>query len=318
MPDALPSGRPCSRGLMSRMRWCGVCGLVLLVFPAGAAASVSPLSATLETGDFSQFNMGAQTAGSGASVSVDTSRAYGGLHSARASYAGGGANNYARGVESVNWNDGDDVWYGEAVYLPVGFKSAMQGEVDLMRWDNYSLNNSSDDWGGVVIYGGDKRARLMRFNSAGDTAVLVGPFNIAEGQWNWIEVNQIFSQHNGQAYSAMYLNGQLVGISTTANKYSLGITRIRYGLVAISESAQTNPLSLWFDDAYLGTSEHGPLGSPTSIGGVAASVSNALHGETLSVRGWASRLGRAERLRRRAREVRCRRHRHIRQRHRCR
>src|SRR5205823_2031793 len=82
MFHALLSGRLSARGFVCRLRWWVVCGLVLLVFPAGAAASVSPLSATLETGDFSQFNMGAQTAGSGASVSVDTSRAYGGVHSA--------------------------------------------------------------------------------------------------------------------------------------------------------------------------------------------------------------------------------------------
>src|SRR5207249_2246029 len=84
MPPILSLRGLLTRALVCRLRWWVVCGLVLLVFPAGAAASVSPLSATLETGDFGQFNMGAQTAGSGASVSVDTSRSYEGTHSALA------------------------------------------------------------------------------------------------------------------------------------------------------------------------------------------------------------------------------------------
>ncbi len=108
-------------------------GAAVASFPGAASAAVTPMSANLETSDFSQFNLGGQTSGSNASLAVDNSTAYDGTHSGKAYYPGGGSNAYARGVESVNWNDGDDVWYGEAVYLPVGFKSAMQGEVDLMR-----------------------------------------------------------------------------------------------------------------------------------------------------------------------------------------
>jgi hypothetical protein len=37
---------------------------------------------------------------------------------------------------------------------------------------------------------------------------------------------------------------------------------MRYGLVAISQGAQTNPLELWFDRAYMGTTELGPLSAP--------------------------------------------------------
>lgn len=220
------------------------------------------LLATMETGDFSQFNMGTQTQNSGASISVDTSRAYEGTRSAKAAYYGGGGNNYARGLESINWSDGTDVWYGEAVYLPAGFKNAMQGEVDLMRWDNYSLSNTSQDWGGIVIYGSDKMARLMRFNAQGDHATLIGPFNLQEGQWNWVEVHQKLSQYNGQALSELYINGSKIGSSTVANKYSRDITRIRYGLVAVASGSQINPLTLWFDRAYYGSSQLGPYNSP--------------------------------------------------------
>jgi hypothetical protein len=230
--------------------------VLFVAVPATASATVSPLLTDFGTSSsLNQFNMGAQTSGANARIALDSTRAYNSGYAAKASYAGGGTNGYARGVQSVDWNDGTHVWYGEAVYLPTGFKAAMQGQVDLMRWDNYSLANVSDDWGGISIWHSDKLARLLLFNAAGDTATLVGPFNIPEGRWNWIEVHQIFSSHSGSAYSAVYLNGSLVGTSTLANKYALGITRIRFGLVAIAENSQTNPLSLWFDRAYIGTSQ---------------------------------------------------------------
>jgi Polysaccharide lyase len=239
-----------------------VCAMALLAFPAAANATVSPMLATLETGDFTQFNYGAQTQDSGASITTDTSKSYDGTRSAHASYAGGGGNNYARGVESVQWNDGDDVWYGEAVYLPVGFKASMQGQVDLFRWDDWpsTYQNGGPDpcgtLGGLVMWGSDKQARFVNdhYTGCGGESTLVGPFNIPEGQWVWFDVHQVFSESDGSALTQLYMNGKLVGSSTAANKTaSYPIQRIRFGLVAIASGAQTNPLDLWFDRAYVGT-----------------------------------------------------------------
>jgi hypothetical protein len=222
------------------------CGLAVLALPAAAGARVVAFSANFGIGGFSQFNLGGQTSGSNASLSLDPRRGFAGGRSARAHYHGSGSNAYARGVEAVHWNNGDNVWYGEAVYLPPGFKSAMQGEVDLMRWDNYSLEQRSLDWGGIVIYGHDKRARLLRFDVYGDVTTLVGPFDIAEGRWTWIEVHERFSDRRGQALSEVFLDGRRIGSSSAPNKYRHPITRIRFGLVAISENAQVRPLTLWF------------------------------------------------------------------------
>src|SRR5437879_3975817 len=72
----------------------------------------------------------------GGTLDVDTQPAYGsGTFGAHATYFGGNAEGYARGVYHVAWGDGDDVWYDAAFYLPVGFKEAQSGRVDLMAWD---------------------------------------------------------------------------------------------------------------------------------------------------------------------------------------
>jgi hypothetical protein len=241
------------------------CVLAALAFPVAAGATVSGLSANLETGDFSQFNMGAQTARSGASISIDTRKSYDGSHSAHASYADRGANNFARGVEAVSWNDGADVWFGEAIYLSVGFKAAMQGQVALVRWDDWPSYASGVDpcgtLGGLVIFGSDKRARFVNNSYACPalTKELVGSFNIPEGQWVWFDIHMHFSEKDGSALTRVYMNGAPVGSSKLANKGPYPIRRVRYGIVAIASGAQMNPLSLWFDRAYVAASQLHPL-----------------------------------------------------------
>jgi hypothetical protein len=233
-------------------------------------AAVSTVQANLETGDFSQFNMGSQS--SNASITNVTDNAYDGTHSGKAVYNGGTQNAYARALQSINWNDGDDVWFGEAVYLPAGYKNAMQGQTDLLRWDNYpsydpanaNRTDTCGTLGGLVIWGSDKKARFVNDHYTCNLGeeVLVGPFDIPEGQWVWFDVHQKLSQTNGAALTEVFMNGSRIGASTARNKTSATpIERIRFGLVAISAGSQTNPLSLWFDRAYIGSSQLGPLQS---------------------------------------------------------
>ncbi|MBS1868213.1 MAG: hypothetical protein JSS99_00965 [Actinobacteria bacterium] len=234
--------------------------LALAALASGAGASVVSQSASMDGGKlsgFSQLNTLAST------LAVDSSRAYDGTYSAKASYLGGADNAYSRGLWNVNWVTGDDVWYSAAYYLPVGFKSAMQGEVDLLRWDNWLSHPSDTDWGGVVIYGGDKQARLMRFNMKGSSTVLVGPFDVPEGRWFTLEVHQRLSGSAGAALSELYLDGTLVGRSTAANTYGRTIERLRTGLVADGGAKQTKPLTLWFDRARIST-------GPTTLAGAAS------------------------------------------------
>jgi hypothetical protein len=222
--------------------------------PAVASADVSPLAATLEGGfgEFSQTNVETGT------LSLSTDRAYDGTTSAFAAYDGGGENGYSRGIWNVNWQDGEDVWFGGAYYLPTGFVSNVQGQVDLVRWDNWVSHPNDTDWGGVSIYGSDHRARLLRFAAGRPNDTLVGPFDLPEGRWFTLEIHERLSAGAG-ALSELYLDGSPVGSSSKPNTYGRPIQRIRYGIVAIAEDAQRKPLDLWFDQATAGPEPAAPL-----------------------------------------------------------
>jgi hypothetical protein len=235
---------------MSRLCTFLLAGTALVVLlPAAAMAAVEPRSAGLETGKFDEFS---QTNVQKGSLSPATDRAYDGRTSARATYAGGGENGYSRAIWNVRWESGEDVWFAAAYYLPVGFHSKVQGQVDLLRWDNWASRPSDTDWGGVSISALDRRARLLRFGSgrrAKDT--LVGPLDLPEGRWFTLEVHQRLSA-GSDALSELYVDGALVGSSGQPNTYGRGIERIRYGIVGIDAGAQREPLDLWFDRASAG------------------------------------------------------------------
>jgi len=225
---------------------------------ASAGAAVVPRAADLEGGTFAEFDQLHQTTGT---IAVDDGRAYSGSRSARAHYAGGGANGYQRGIWNVGWRDGDEVWYSAAIFLPSGFKAAMQGQVDLLRWDNWASHPDDTDWGGLVIYGSDRRMRLMRFNMANTGATtLVGPFDVPEGRWVHLEVHQRLGAQD--ALSEVWMDGGLVGSSALPNSYGRPVERVRVGIVAIASGRQLEPLTLWFDRVALGASPAGPLGAP--------------------------------------------------------
>lgn len=232
----------------------GVLTLLSMIAPAVAHAAPQPALAGLEGGDFSEFS---QTSAVTGTLSLSTERAYEGVRSAHATYAGGAANGYARGIWNVDWSDGDDVWFGAAYYLPNGFHANIQGQVDLLRWDNWPTHPTDTDWGGVSIWGSDKHARLLRFGTGRDGVnTLVGPFDLPEGRWFWLEVHQKLSD-GGDAVSELYLDGKLVGASSKPNTYGRSIGRIRYGMVAIAAGSQTKPLEMWFDKATVGTQASG-------------------------------------------------------------
>lgn len=222
-------------------------------------ASVTPTNFGFETSNDPKCTGGINTTAGNTSFTQDASKKYEGNYSAKASFSGGTENAYARCVVTTSWVTGDEVWYGGAFFLPSGFTQSMQNQVDLMRWDNFSLNNTSQDWGGIIIQNSDKQARLKRFNASGDYTDISTPFTFPENRWVWVEVHQKFSPTNGQAINEVYLDGVLQSSSTTANTYGREITRIRYGLVAIGAGSQTNPLNLWVDRATISSSKVGPL-----------------------------------------------------------
>ncbi len=223
-----------------------------------ANAAVVPRQALLEGTGWGEFD---QVNASTATLTLDTTRAYQGVQSAKAAFQGG-ANGYSRGIYNVNWVDGDDVWYGGAFYLPTGFKASMQGQVDLLRWDNWTVDPTNTDRSGIVIYNSDKKARILRQKLGVEQVPLAAPFDLPEGRWFWIEVHQKLSKGAG-ALSEVFLDGTKVASSTDPNTYGRGVTRLRSGIVAVDASRQTTPLTLWFDRATLSTTQVAPLGATT-------------------------------------------------------
>jgi hypothetical protein len=205
-------------------------------------------TASLETGDFREFSESEALRGA---LTVSAHQTYDGWRAAAARYHGGPGNGYARATQDVSLRDGEDVWYGAAFYLPKGFKRAMQGEVALLRWDNYVAYGNQADLGGVVLWGSDRRARLILSHYRRREQVLVGPLEVPEGVWFSLLVHQRLARDEGRALNEVYFDGLIAGSSRKGNTAGREIRRVRYGLVAISSHAQTNPLALWFDRCLL-------------------------------------------------------------------
>ena len=225
--------------------------VVLLATPASAAVVNSV--ASFENGTFSEFASINVAQGTLANTSA---RAFSGNRSVRATYSGSGRNGYARGLWNVLWPAGTDVWYGMAIYLEPGFKANMRGGIALMRWDNYGLYGSGGDIGGLVIFGSDRKAYVVRGRYGEDYDQELGlPFDIPEGEWVWLEVHQRFTS---APLTETYVNGSLKATSTADNYYGRPISRIRYGIVSTSAAGQTEPLALHFDRASVSTTARGP------------------------------------------------------------
>lgn len=164
-----------------------------------------------------------------------------------ARYEGKG-NGYARGVRRVRWTTGERVRYGIDLFLPEGFHRSVRGQVDVMRWDNWPRRRARADWGGVSIWGRDRRARLLRFRRGAAEDVLVGPFELPEGRWFRLTVVQRLGDVRGA--SEVFIDGRRVGRSLEPNTYGRPIQRIRFGLVAIDQVNQRSPLQLRFAHPY--------------------------------------------------------------------
>jgi hypothetical protein len=186
--------------------------------------------------------------------------AYQGAGSARATTHGGG-DAYSRALFNVRWREGADVWFGAAYLLPRSFTSQMQGEVDLLRWDNFPADRVTTDRSGIVLFRGDRRAHLIRQRLGVEDVTLGKPFALPVGRWFWLEVHQRLSRGRG-ALSEVFLDGRLVTSSTKPNSYGRTVRRIRFGIVAVDAARQRRPLKLWFDRATVGTRARGPVQSP--------------------------------------------------------
>jgi len=245
------------------LKKCGVVAVALTALTGTATALgltdwSEPRIASLEENDLKEFDSINVASGRGC-VTSEPRGGYSGPKYATAATLSGLSNKYARGQFDVNWQGGSDNWYGMAVYLPCDFYEKQQGDVDILRWDNYSLAQRSQDQSGVTIRYDGKLAMLFKNLDTGEYTNLITPASrLAVGKWHWIEARQKLGG-DGAAVNELRVNGRSVGSSTTHNYRGRPATMLRFGLVAESSSKQTNPLTLYFDRASASPSELGPV-----------------------------------------------------------
>jgi len=210
-----------------------------------------------ETGDFSEAS--SLQAKAGGSLTVTGERAYEGSKSARATWSGG-STGAQRVWKDTNWNNGSDVWYGMAVYVPSNTDYCYWNPI---RWDNYDLYGGVDDnkpgegdVGGLTVE--QNRISIMKNHYGGEEQKLVDGGTLAKGRWTWLELHQRFSDRDGEALSELYVDGQKRGASTKANSAGRQITDLRAGAVAIASKCST-PSAIDFDRVSISNSQRGPL-----------------------------------------------------------
>lgn len=211
--------------------------------------------ASFEDGTLKEFDV-TNLSGNGRAT-VGTSRAYNGTRSVKFSKLSG-ATGFARGIFTGSLASNADFWYGGAYYVPSTFKSSLQGGVDILRWDNYGTYQDAGDFGGVRVSSYDKKGRLVVGKLSGAATQLGAEFTVPSDRWFWLEVHQKLSATSGSAVSEVYIDGQKVSSSTSANSYGRGIDRLRSGIVTTT-SAQTNALELWNDRVSLTSKARGPV-----------------------------------------------------------
>ncbi len=175
-----------------------------------------------------------------------------GRRAVEATYDGGGANGYARAIYNVHWKRGQDVAYGASFFIPRSTLDSVQGQLALMRWDDYPAHPEAANYGGLVIFGGDHRAHIIRNELGGrdEEDDLSGAFALPLDRWFRVEVRQRLGS-GGDARNEVYVDGRPVASSNTANiPDDRDVRRVRYGVTAIAAGAQTKPLRLWFDGAW--------------------------------------------------------------------
>lgn len=162
----------------------------------------------------------------------------------RATVRGGDGNAYGRGRIDVAWDEGDDVRYGADYLLPDGFAAALDGQVDLLRWDDFPTQPRQTHRSGVVVFAGDRRGHLIRQRLGVEETSIAPAFDLPEGRWFHLEVRQRLGRA-GTARNEVRVDGRVVASSSVANTYGNTVERVRFGLVAIDADRQRRDVTLW-------------------------------------------------------------------------
>jgi arylsulfatase A-like enzyme len=237
--------------------------VALVIAPLALALGSCSQTATHESGSVDPPEYSGVEEQGGATYRATQNRAYDGSWSAKARFEGNTtAESYARGNFDVDVPSGYNGSYAAALYFAPGTLSgsnpAQKGTVDVLRWDNQSVNPNGD-FGGIRI-GSDHKARLVRGNfGTGSTETIGASFGLQEGCWNWVFVNQKLSNKpasdSSHAINQVFVNGTEVVDSNAPNNYlGGGAKQVRMGIASIDEVAQDVPLQFYVDDAYVGAS----------------------------------------------------------------
>ena len=247
--------------------------LLVLALAGAARAEVVPRLADLEIStlypfDFDQVSRHCTTS----TASRDTTLSYDGGASLRVHTETNPSceGPFSRGIFNANLNrhlvEGDDFWFGAAIYLPNGFYAAHDGYTDLLRLDSYvsdtGTNTSYADRAEINFASWSNDSLYMVAARGSTRRTLIGPLSpsaLPEGKWNWVEAHVRLSS-SGAAYTELKINGISRGASTTPNLFAgaAPFNRLRYGLVSTDSDGSGN-LTVYVDRASLDTAERGPL-----------------------------------------------------------
>jgi hypothetical protein len=206
----------------------------------------------------------------GSSAVRDTSKAYAGIASLKVHIEATECSPYARGIFNSNSPnhivEGDDFWFGAALFLPTGFFSAHTKYTDLMRIDSYvndsgTLNKASEQQS-VNFASFSNDDIYVQAESSEGTKTLVGPLApsiLAENAWHWVEIHVRLDKDAGEAITQLKIDGVSQGSSTGANLFAgrADFNRLRYGLVSAGSTGSGN-LTMYVDRASISKSERGP------------------------------------------------------------
>lgn len=242
-----------------------------LFVPSAAHASVVERLAGIESPTTTPYDLDqVSTNCSGSTAGRDTSKAYAGIASLKVHIEAAECSPYARGIFNSNAPnhilEGDDLWFGAALFLPTGFFSAHTKYTDLMRMDSYvtdggSLNKSSEQQSiNFASFSNDDI--YVQAESSEGAKTLVGPLSpsvLPENSWHWVEIHAHLDKDAGEAFTQLKVDGVSWGSSTGANFFSgrADFNRLRYGLVSAGSSGSGN-LTMYIDRVSVSTSERGP------------------------------------------------------------
>jgi|GEM_PF-5405799 len=203
------------------------------------------------SGTFSVINEGSEISHSPNQASTKIAKAYqDGSNSPDGSFS--------RSIWHLSdWSEGVTTQVSAWYYLPSNFYDQMQGAVQLLGYDTYpTLQNQLR----LAIYNFDKNAYVFVMENGQGRNILKGP-HFPTGEWFKVTLENELS--NTKGWSKLYVNDQLVASTDSQNcewlddcgdtMPSVPITRVRFGLVAIANGIQTNPLAVYLDNLQIST-----------------------------------------------------------------